>query len=87
MSAALKHPSLGIAVTASVREGLRIVMFGVPCPTCGRVDQSLTAKRVAEDTGVSEATLSRFLAGRAISSDVLDRLYEFVNVRLPKAPA
>ena len=78
------NPSLGIAVTASVREGLRIIMFGVPCPTCGRGAQAMTAKSVSERTGVSEATISRFLGGRTISSDVLDKLYEFVNERLPR---
>ena len=79
-------PSLGITVTQTVREGLRIIMHGVPCPTCGRSDAGPTLRSVGALTGVSAATLSRFLRGAAIDSRTLDRLYEWVNVRLPEVP-
>lgn len=79
------QPSLGISVTQTVREGLRIVMSGVaPCPLCHLLPPAaLTLRDVANETGVSASTLSRFLSGRGIESDHLDRLYEFVNDRLP----
>lgn len=74
----------GGTVTWAVREGLRIIMFGVPCPTCGHSGKAMSLRDVAKPTGVSAATLSRFLHGHTVSSDVLDRLYEWVNARLPE---
>ena len=75
-------PSLGITVTETVRSGLGIVMHGVPCPTCGNTGKGMTLREVAGQVKVSPSTLSRFLNGRSIDSDTLDRLYEWVVPRL-----
>jgi Bacterial regulatory proteins, lacI family len=77
-------PRRTITVTQAIREGVRLIMFGVPCPTCGHTGQAMTLRDVGTLTGVSAATLSRFLNGRGIDSDTLDRLYEWVNARLPE---
>jgi len=79
-------PGTDLTVTQSIREGLRIIMYGVPCPTCGRTGKALTLREVGAPTGTSASTLSRFLHGASIDSDTLDRLYEWVNARLPMAP-
>lgn len=80
----MSAPSLGLTVTESVREGLRIIMTGVPCPSCGNPPPKvMTLRDVGRQTGASASTLSRFLNGRGIDSDTLDRLYEYVNDRLP----
>ena len=79
--------SLGLTVTQSVREGVRLVMFGVPCPMCGNTGKAMTLREVGEATGSSASTLSRFLNGHSIDSDTLDRLYEWVQPRLPEATA
>lgn len=78
----------GMAVTSAVRDGLRIIMEGgAPCPTCGQgTGPRMHLREVTAETAVSAATLSRFLRGAPITSDVLDRLYEWVNARLPEPP-
>lgn len=77
--------SLGITVSDTVRSGIRIVMAGVACPTCGQsIEGGVSAAWVAKSAGVSAATLSRFLGGKQVTSDVLDRLYEWVVPRLPE---
>ena len=41
--------------------------------------------RIAQDTGVEESTLSRFLTGeRGLSMDAIDRLAEYFGYRLVK---
>lgn len=42
------------------------------CPTCGNSRGNL--RSLAKDTGVSPATLCRFLNGAPASGDVLDKL-------------
>jgi hypothetical protein len=84
ISADATWPSLGITVTESVREGVRIIMFGVPCPVCGHAGEIMSLRDAAKVTGVSFNTIGRFLKGRPIDSDTLDRLYEWVNARLPR---
>ncbi len=52
--------------------------------TCG-----LTRYRIATETNVGEATLSRFMAGRPIQTDVLDRMARLlglsIKVKTPKS--
>ena len=74
------------SVTEMVREGLRIVMDGSLCPTCHNpVSTRVPLRDVGAAIGVSASTLSRFLRGSSIDSDTLDRIYEWVQPRLPAA--
>jgi hypothetical protein len=76
---------LMLTVTESIREGLRIIAEGAPCVTCGNTPKvGPTLRELAAETKTSTSTLSRFLHGSGIDSDTLDRLYEFVNARLPE---
>jgi len=45
--------------------------------TCG-----LTRYRIAKETGVTQSTLSRFMAGQAASTDLLDRLTKLFGLSL-----
>lgn len=79
-------PSLGITVTQSIREGVRLIMqIGPRCPLCGRAGEQMSLREVAALTGVSHNTIARFLRGMSIDSDTLDRLYEWTHARLPEA--
>ncbi len=66
-----------ITMSEAVREGIRITMEVRP----------MSLRAVARATKTSPVTLGRFLRGAAIWSGTLDRLYEWVNVNLPPAPA
>ena len=49
--------------------------------TCG-----LTRYRIAQETGISEATLCRFMSGeRGLTMTALDTLAEFLDLRLTMA--
>lgn len=79
-------PMLGLTVTQSVREGLRIIMqIGPRCPTCGRAGEEMTLRQVAALTDVNHVTVGRFLHGKSVDSDTLDKLFEWVNARLPES--
>lgn len=48
-------------------------------------DSGLTIYRVAKDTGVSQASLLRFMRGeRSLRLDIADGLAEFFGLRLTK---
>ncbi len=80
-----RMPTLGITVTETVREGLRIVMqLGPRCPLCGLAGEQMSLRDVAKLTGVNHVTIGRFLKGNSIDSDTLDKLYEWVAARLPE---
>jgi transcriptional regulator with XRE-family HTH domain len=50
------------------------------------LDSDLTRYRIAQETGVDEATLSRFLSGeRGLSMIAIDRLANFFGYKLVKA--
>jgi hypothetical protein len=47
------------------------------------VDSGLTRYRIAKETGVSEATLSKFhLAQRGLSMAAMDRVGEFLGLKI-----
>lgn len=63
-------------LTASLRERLRAAMGA--CPTCGRggsMDQREAARRI----GTSVSTICRFLQGKGVSSDFLDKLEKWLE--------
>lgn len=68
-----------IGVTETLRFNLTAKMNPGGCPHCGRSGRQTTLREVSTATGVSAATLSRFLLGRPISSDVLDKLAAWVD--------
>ncbi len=46
-------------------------------------DSGLTRYRIAQDTGIDESTLTKFHNGqRGLSTDVLDRLGEYLGLRI-----
>ena len=46
-------------------------------------DSGLTRYRIAQDTGIDQAALSKFYNGqRGITSDTLDRLGEYLGLRI-----
>lgn len=42
----------------------------------------LTRYRIAKETGIAESTLSRFMHGYAMTTDVLDRLAELLDMHI-----
>ena len=42
----------------------------------------MTRYRIAQETIVSQSTLSRFMAGHAVTSDTLDALAELLGLRI-----
>ncbi|MEM7229407.1 MAG: helix-turn-helix transcriptional regulator [Planctomycetota bacterium] len=42
----------------------------------------LTRYRIAKEAGISQSTLSRFMAGHAMSTEVLDRLTELLGLSI-----
>lgn len=47
--------------------------------TCGK-----TRYRIAQDTGVDEATLSRIVAGKACSTETADRLLKYFGLTIAR---
>lgn len=67
--------------TETPTEQLRAqVKHQVACPVCGR---GMGLRKAAEQSGVGASVLSRFLAGRAISSDTFDALAIWVKTAGP----
>lgn len=50
------------------------------CPTCGR-GGGLSVRQAAATLGVSPATLQRFLSGRQVASDFLDKVAAWLETK------
>jgi len=60
---------------SSVSDQLRDLVRAIP----------LSCFRISQESGVAESTLSRFLRGRGMSLQNLDRLGEFLRIRIKAA--
>lgn len=58
--------------SAELRERLRDEMYGTTCPCCGHQSRKISARTVATQAGIDNATVSAFLRGRVSAGATLD---------------
>lgn len=58
--------------SAELRERLKDRMFGIVCPCCGHQAAKISARTVATQSGLDNATVSAFLRGRVSAGGTLD---------------
>lgn len=66
-------------LTDLLRQNLALAMRGHECPICGNHHGQISGRVVAVMAGVDQSVVSRFLAGRTLSSPILDRLAAWVG--------
>lgn len=70
-----------MTATADLRERLRDVMFGVVCSCCGHQSRKISARTVATQSGLDNATVSAFLRGRVSAGLTTDALADWLAGR------